>query len=198
MRTRPSRFPLNFTILSREMTSLTTRKAVWGSVLLALALALTPVASAQTPTVVTRVVDGDTIIVSGVGSVRLIGVDTPETVDPRKPVQFFVRKRAPTRAPPRRANRSDSSKTHSAGTSTGVRSPMSIYRMVRCSTPRLSGRGMDTPTRYSRSGTSSTSAGTSEKRGRLSAACGEHPRRPRHDLPLQPLLRRKRRVSVRP
>jgi micrococcal nuclease len=35
------------------------------------------------------VIDGDTIAVEGVGSVRLIGVDTPETVDPRKPVQFF-------------------------------------------------------------------------------------------------------------
>lgn len=41
---------------------------------------------------VTRVVDGDTIIVliDGVSEkVRLIGVDTPETVDPRKPVQCF-------------------------------------------------------------------------------------------------------------
>lgn len=42
--------------------------------------------------VVTRVVDGDTIVVTVPGStekVRLIGVDTPETVDPRKPVQCF-------------------------------------------------------------------------------------------------------------
>jgi micrococcal nuclease len=38
---------------------------------------------------VTRVVDGDTIVVAGVGTVRLIGVDTPEIVDPRAPVQFF-------------------------------------------------------------------------------------------------------------
>lgn len=37
--------------------------------------------------IVVKVVDGDTIIVSGFGSVRLIGVDTPETVDPRKPVE---------------------------------------------------------------------------------------------------------------
>jgi endonuclease YncB( thermonuclease family) len=44
------------------------------------------VASAQ---LVTRVVDGDTIVVAGVGTVRLIGVDTPETVDPRRPVQDF-------------------------------------------------------------------------------------------------------------
>ncbi len=41
---------------------------------------------------VTRVVDGDTITVLKGGknvSVRLIGVDTPETVDPRKPVECF-------------------------------------------------------------------------------------------------------------
>jgi micrococcal nuclease len=38
---------------------------------------------------VERVVDGDTIVVEGVGAVRLIGVDTPETVDPRRPVQYF-------------------------------------------------------------------------------------------------------------
>ena len=31
---------------------------------------------------VTRVIDGDTIEVSGVGTVRMIGIDTPETVDP--------------------------------------------------------------------------------------------------------------------
>ena len=40
---------------------------------------------------VERVVDGDTIIVEGIGRVRLIGVDTPESVDPRRPVQFFGR-----------------------------------------------------------------------------------------------------------
>lgn len=41
---------------------------------------------------VTRIVDGDTIVVdmSGVSTkVRLIGLDTPESVDPRKPVQCF-------------------------------------------------------------------------------------------------------------
>ena len=40
---------------------------------------------------VERVVDGDTIIVRGVGRVRLIGVDTPETVSPGRPVEFFGR-----------------------------------------------------------------------------------------------------------
>ena len=42
---------------------------------------------------VVRVIDGDTIIVRGPGGrtedVRLIGIDTPETVDPRRPVGCF-------------------------------------------------------------------------------------------------------------
>ncbi|MEK7480335.1 MAG: thermonuclease family protein [Patescibacteria group bacterium] len=41
---------------------------------------------------VVRVVDGDTLVVEIDGAnvtVRLIGLDTPETVDPRKPVQCF-------------------------------------------------------------------------------------------------------------
>ena len=36
-----------------------------------------------------RVVDGDTILLDGDERVRLIGVDTPESVDPRRPVQYF-------------------------------------------------------------------------------------------------------------
>jgi micrococcal nuclease len=41
---------------------------------------------------VTKIVDGDTIKVDDHGeimTIRLIGIDTPETVDPRKPVQCF-------------------------------------------------------------------------------------------------------------
>ena len=38
---------------------------------------------------VVRVVDGDTIEIEGGERVRYIGMDTPETVDPRKPVQCF-------------------------------------------------------------------------------------------------------------
>ncbi len=38
---------------------------------------------------VTRVIDGDTIVVEGSIKVRYIGVDTPETVDPRRPVGCF-------------------------------------------------------------------------------------------------------------
>ena len=51
-------------------------------------LALGALAFGQT---ITRVVDGDTIHVDGIGSVRLIGVDTPESVDPRKPIEFFAK-----------------------------------------------------------------------------------------------------------
>jgi endonuclease YncB( thermonuclease family) len=38
---------------------------------------------------VLEVVDGDTIKVETLGTLRLIGIDTPETKDPRKPVQCF-------------------------------------------------------------------------------------------------------------
>ena len=55
---------------------------------LILALLLAPISQVHAQ-LVTRVVDGDTLIVQGIGRVRLIGVDTPETVDPRRPVQFF-------------------------------------------------------------------------------------------------------------
>jgi micrococcal nuclease len=61
--------------------------------LFGLAIALAP-AVAQSPSVsgiVIRVIDGDTIEVEGVGKVRLIGIDTPETVDTRRPVQNFGR-----------------------------------------------------------------------------------------------------------
>ena len=46
----------------------------------------------QGPFAVVKVVDGDTIHVDANGQrlkVRMIGLDTPETVDPRKPVQCF-------------------------------------------------------------------------------------------------------------
>lgn len=38
---------------------------------------------------VIRVIDGDTIEIENGERVRYIGIDTPETVDPRKPVQCF-------------------------------------------------------------------------------------------------------------
>jgi micrococcal nuclease len=42
-----------------------------------------------THTRVSRVIDGDTIVIHGGIHVRLIGIDTPETVHPNKPVQRF-------------------------------------------------------------------------------------------------------------
>ncbi len=38
---------------------------------------------------VIKVIDGDTLELESIGKVRLIGVDTPETVDPRKEVECF-------------------------------------------------------------------------------------------------------------
>ncbi len=62
-------------------------------------LVLVPVPAAaqtvQSPAAVVRVVDGDTVDVQfedgQTERVRLIGIDTPEVVDPRKPVQCFGR-----------------------------------------------------------------------------------------------------------
>ena len=54
----------------------------------------------QGPYTVLKVVDGDTIHVNANGQklkIRMIGLDTPEVVDPRKPVQCFGRE-ASTRA----------------------------------------------------------------------------------------------------
>ena len=42
--------------------------------------------------VVTEVVDGDTIVVQGVGTVRYVGIDTPELHHPRKPLQRLARR----------------------------------------------------------------------------------------------------------
>ncbi len=44
---------------------------------------------AQTLYLCERVIDGDTIELEKIGKVRLIGVDTPETVHPSKPVERF-------------------------------------------------------------------------------------------------------------
>lgn len=39
---------------------------------------------------VTRVIDGDTIEIEGGQRIRYIGIDTPETVDPRKPAPLLT------------------------------------------------------------------------------------------------------------
>jgi micrococcal nuclease len=48
-----------------------------------------PLVSAQETFTVQWVIDGDTVQLSNGEKVRLIGVDTPETVHPRKPVEYF-------------------------------------------------------------------------------------------------------------
>lgn len=81
------------------------RKLLFSLLALTLALTLTIPASAENKPpkplnhyiksvsgICIRVVDGDTIIVNIAGvkeRVRLIGVDTPETKHPKKPVQYF-------------------------------------------------------------------------------------------------------------
>lgn len=56
---------------------------------LVLATTTTPGAQPAGTYLVTRVIDGDTLVLERIGKVRLIGVDTPETVDPRRPVQRY-------------------------------------------------------------------------------------------------------------
>lgn len=40
---------------------------------------------------VKTVIDGDTLILDNVEKVRMIRVDTPETLHPTKPVQYFAK-----------------------------------------------------------------------------------------------------------
>lgn len=54
-----------------------------------LILLLTALLNAQDWVKVKRVIDGDTILLVNGERVRLIGVDTPETKHPQKPVQRF-------------------------------------------------------------------------------------------------------------
>ncbi len=59
---------------------------------LALTACGAPGPSAQTSPTVVEVIDGDTVVINFDGhheTVRLLGVDTPETVDPNRPVQCF-------------------------------------------------------------------------------------------------------------
>src|SRR5262245_31854521 len=44
--------------------------------------------------IVHRVVEGDTLVLENGERVRLIGVDTPESVDPRRPVEYFGKEAA--------------------------------------------------------------------------------------------------------
>lgn len=61
------------------------------SILILTTFLLSLSASCSNPQILlgTRVVDGDTIVLSNNERVRLIGVDTPETKRPKKPVEYF-------------------------------------------------------------------------------------------------------------
>ncbi len=59
------------------------------AVLVFIFMSLCAVAAARDYRIVQRVVDGDTLKLDNGERVRLIGVDTPETVHPGKPVQYF-------------------------------------------------------------------------------------------------------------
>jgi len=59
---------------------------------LLLAASCAPAPAAETNPTIAEVVDGDTIVIDTAGVrevVRLLGIDTPETVDPNRPVQCF-------------------------------------------------------------------------------------------------------------
>jgi micrococcal nuclease len=65
-----------------------------GAVIVAIGLAASRQGAGGPPavggeTAVVRIVDGDTLVVTGGVRVRLIGINTPESVDPRRPVECF-------------------------------------------------------------------------------------------------------------
>ena len=86
----------NLTRIRSSVAGLATAVALTGGVALAApAQAQYPVMpdDVRGPVAVTKVVDGDTIRVDDNGqrqTIRLVGLDTPESVDPRKPVQCFA------------------------------------------------------------------------------------------------------------
>ena len=129
---------------------------------------------------VIRVVDGDTIVVQVKGhpeTVRLIGVDTPETKDPRKPVQYFGKEASEFTATCSTASGSGwrSRRCRPAGTDTAGCSRSSTAKATTClSTRKSSDRAMGTLIR----GTHSTRAGwrnseqPNDQPGNRNAACG--------------------------
>ena len=121
---------------------MTSRFAAVRTVPLLAAVALTLGPAPGAAQLVERVVDGDTIIVQGVGRVRLIGVDTPETVDPRRPVECFGKEASAfTKRLLEGQHVRGWSTTGTAPTATGARWPTSTSRTARSPTRRSSGRG---------------------------------------------------------
>jgi micrococcal nuclease len=88
----------------RDISTFPIRLAVLMTLLLLISACCPACTSLQTAPVqgaaqarVTRIVDGDTIVVKVQGrdyKVRYIGMDTPETTDPRRPAQYFGKEAA--------------------------------------------------------------------------------------------------------
>lgn len=70
---------------------------------------ITPSDSASEFRIVERVVDGDTLAMDNGERVRLIGVNTPETKHPKKPVEHFGQEAAPTQSGSSKVSQSASS-----------------------------------------------------------------------------------------
>lgn len=65
---------------------------VLAAIILIVNIIFGPVEAPHTEIRVTRVIDGDTFeahIATSTEKIRMIGIDTPESVDPRRPVQCF-------------------------------------------------------------------------------------------------------------
>ena len=87
------RFQVQRTIFPRPMAPISpvTRRALrsLGAAVLLATFAALALAGGQEFVKVKRVIDGDTIMLESGERVRLIGVDTPETVRPKTPVEQF-------------------------------------------------------------------------------------------------------------
>ncbi len=64
-------------------------KAIYSLILVLLLILFSNAQSQEIWRTCVIVIDGDTIVLDGNEIVRLIGIDTPETKDPRKPVQHY-------------------------------------------------------------------------------------------------------------
>jgi micrococcal nuclease len=74
--------------MEKEMRNLTKSKIIFSLLILTLFF-LNTFSNAQDVVRVERVIDGDTVLLTNGERVRLIGVDTPETKHPQKPVERF-------------------------------------------------------------------------------------------------------------
>ncbi len=123
---------------------------------------------------VTRVIDGDTLVLNGAERVRLIGVDTPETVHPTKPVEYFGKEASAftKRIVEGKQVYLEYELCSPPKTGTSAPSRKSTCPMARCSTRRSSSKATGTLTPSSRSRRWRSSGRHSEKHGLLVGGCG--------------------------